>query len=319
MIHHAPITFGPIPSRRLGRSLGINHLPAKHCTYSCVYCQVGPTEYSEFERRAFYPVAEVAEAVTRKVAELRAAGEEIDYLSFVPDGEPTLDVNLGAMIRAVKPLGIPIAVITSGALLWMPEVRAELAPADLVSVKVDSIVDRPWRRVDRPNGRIDFEEMKQGILDFAREYRGHLLSDTMLVAGMNDDEANLEGVAAFLEWMAPHCAYVTAPTRPPAEPWVRPPDEKAIARAYAILSAKVPHVAVLTSEGPGRFTHAGDPAEDLLAILAVHPMREEAVRAFLEEAGGDGEVAVRLVRDGRVRRVDYRGASFLVLQTGSSH
>ncbi|HEX7078928.1 MAG TPA: radical SAM protein, partial [Candidatus Eisenbacteria bacterium] len=221
----AAIAFGPIPSRRLGQSLGINNIPPKHCTYSCVYCQVGPTEGTELARREFYDTAEVVGAVTRKVAELRAAGERIDHLSFVPDGEPTLDVNLGAEIRALEPLGIPIAVITSGALLWMPDVRADLAAADLVSVKVDATVESVWRRVDRPNGRIDFATMQEGVLQFAREYKGELLTDTMLVAGMNDDEASLEGVASFLEKVAPRRAYLAIPTRPPADARVHPPDD----------------------------------------------------------------------------------------------
>lgn len=308
------IAFGPIPSRRLGRSLGINHLPAKHCSYSCVYCQIGPTEHTEIARRAFYTTDQVAEAVRRKVGDLRAAGQGIDYLSFVPDGEPTLDVNLGAMMRAVKPLGIPIAVITNGSLLWMPGVRADLAAADLVSVKVDAVDEHVWRRVNRPNGRIDFPKMLEGILDFAREYRGELITDTMLVAGVNDDDATLEGVAAFLARMAPRRAYLAIPTRPPAESRVRPPDEATIARACAILRAKVPDVRVLSGKEQGEFGHTGDPAADLLAILAVHPMREEAVRRFIADAGGGWGIVERLTRDGRLARVEYRGEAFFVVE-----
>jgi len=99
--------FGPVPSRRLGRSLGINNIPPKICSYSCVYCQLGRTLRMEIERRAFYEPEELIRAVRERVEELREGGERIDYLTFVPDGEPTLDSNLGEEIAALKDLGIP--------------------------------------------------------------------------------------------------------------------------------------------------------------------------------------------------------------------
>ena len=111
------IAFGPVPSRRLGRSLGVNNIPAKHCSYSCIYCQIGPTSASLVARREFFPADEVVQAVRRKVAECRAAGHGIDFITFVPDGEPTLDASLGEEIGALKGLGVRVAVITNGSLL----------------------------------------------------------------------------------------------------------------------------------------------------------------------------------------------------------
>ena len=121
------IAFGPIPSRRLGRSLGVNHIPPKVCTYSCVYCQVGRTSSLRIRRCAFYDPARVAEAVRERVAQARSSGEAVDFITFVPDGEPTLDINLGQEIARLRPLGIPIAVITNGSLLWREDVRADLS------------------------------------------------------------------------------------------------------------------------------------------------------------------------------------------------
>jgi wyosine [tRNA(Phe)-imidazoG37] synthetase (radical SAM superfamily) len=111
------IAFGPVPSRRLGRSLGINHIPPKTCTYSCVYCQVGRTVRLRLRRRAFYEPEEISRAVRDKVKAAHAAGETIDYLTFVPDGEPALDVNLGREIALLGPIGLPIAVISNGSLI----------------------------------------------------------------------------------------------------------------------------------------------------------------------------------------------------------
>ncbi len=111
------VVFGPIPSRRLGHSLGINHIPPKHCSYSCVYCQVGPTPVPEIERRAFLPVDDVVAEVTARVGQLRERGDGLDFLTFVPDGEPTLDLRLGEIIGRLRPLDVPIAVITNATLL----------------------------------------------------------------------------------------------------------------------------------------------------------------------------------------------------------
>jgi wyosine [tRNA(Phe)-imidazoG37] synthetase (radical SAM superfamily) len=306
------IAFGPIPSRRLGRSLGINHIPLKVCSYACVYCQVGPTLQMRAERQAFHSPAEIVDSVSRKVAECHAKGESIDYLSFVPDGEPTLDVNLGAHIRALEPLGIPVAVITNASLLWMPEVREELAAAGLVSVKVDTTLPGTWHRLDRPHGGVDLAQVLDGIRTFAREYRGTLISDTLLVRGINDDADTVTCVADFLAEIQPARAYLGVATRPPVERDVRPPQKAALVRAYEIMRARVPQVELLSMHEEGAFTQTGDAVEGLLSILAVHPMREEAVQAYLRDAGTDVSLLEPLIQEGRVDRVVYQGATFYV-------
>jgi wyosine [tRNA(Phe)-imidazoG37] synthetase (radical SAM superfamily) len=132
------LVFGPIASRRFGRSLGINHLQGKACSYSCIYCQVGPTARTTIARSAFAPTDAIVDAV-------RAVKQPYDVISFVPDGEPTLDINLGAHIRAVRPFGVPVAVITNGSLLWDAAVRDAVNAADIVSVEIDAVTERAWR------------------------------------------------------------------------------------------------------------------------------------------------------------------------------
>lgn len=306
------IAFGPVPSRRLGRSLGVNNIPPKHCSYACVYCQVGPTTPMEVERRAFHEPDAIAAAVARKVEEARALGERIDYITFVPDGEPTLDVNLGEEIRCLRPLGIPIAVITNASLLWLPDVRNELAAAELVSMKVDAVRSEPWRRINRPHGRLTMDAVLGGIRDFAAEYRGELLTETMLVSGFNDSLECIEELAAFLARIAPRTAYLAVPTRPPAEAAARPPAEAIVLRAYEILSGTLPSVELLVTDEEGPFVRTGDARRDLLAILAVHPMRQAALDRYLLDAGADMDLVEGLVHGGRVRRVEYRGDVFYV-------
>ena len=120
------IAYGPVPSRRLGRSLGINNIPPKICSYSCVYCQLGRTKKMQVDRTAYYEPQKILKAVRDKVHNVKQRGESIDYLTFVSDGEPTLDINLGHEIELVRQLGIKIAVITNASLIWREDVREEL-------------------------------------------------------------------------------------------------------------------------------------------------------------------------------------------------
>jgi wyosine [tRNA(Phe)-imidazoG37] synthetase (radical SAM superfamily) len=314
------IAFGPVPSRRLGQSLGINNLAGdaharKACTYNCAYCQAGNTLEKTWERRRFRSPVEVVTAVCNRVAELRAAGESIDYLSFVPDGEPTLDLGLGAMIRSLRPLGIPVAVITSGALLWRDDVRAELAAADLVSVKVDAVDARTWQRLDRPAPGLPLSQVLRGVRRFAASYRGVLATETMLVRGVNDDPTHVRRVASFVAELAPQRAYLLVPTRPPAEADVLPPDDAALAKAEAAFIACVPTAECLAKHESRAFGATGHFEEDVLAAVAVHPMRATAVLDLARRAGAGPLDVERLVTDGRLTPRRYRGELFFTRGT----
>jgi len=298
-------TYGPVPSRRFGRSLGINNIPPKVCTYSCVYCQVGRTVQMRTERSAFVGARGIAAAVRLGVAAARRAGEPVDFLSFVPDGEPTLDEDLLCAIRLVRPLEIPVAVISNGSLLSRADVHEALAAADHVSVKVDAVREDAWRRINRPHRRLHLEAILEGMRAFAAAFRGTLITETMLVGGVNDDEEELRATAAFVGQLAPAKAYLSVPTRPPAEPWVAPPTDAAVARAYETFRAFHPRVELLLGYEGDAFASTGDPVTDLLGITAVHPMREEAVRRYLGRSGLPGSTLDALVEEGRMACVTY--------------
>ncbi|MEJ2737855.1 MAG: radical SAM protein [Anaerolineae bacterium] len=304
------IAFGPVPSRRLGRSLGINNIPPKNCSYSCIYCQVGRTLQMQVERRAFYEPEEIVADVQEKVARTERAQEPVDYVAFVPDGEPTLDVHLGREIDLLKPLGIPIAVITNASLIWRQDVREDLMAADWVSLKVDAADEQTWRQVSRPHGSLQLSSILEGALEFARIYRGTLVTETMLVADINEGEKQIGEVATFLARLQPSTAYVAIPTRPPAEEWARAPDEAALNRAFQILSQKVDRVETLTGYEGDAFAFTGDLEEDLLSITAVHPMREEAVSAFLARAGAGWSVVQRMVAERELVEVEHTGHTY---------
>ena len=226
------IAFGPVPSRRLGRSLGINNIPPKVCTYSCVYCQVGKTGNMQIERRVFYEPAEIVKRVELQVKKALKKGEAIDYLTFVPDGEPTLDINLGREIDLLRPLGIKIAVITNGSLIFREDVRNDLKRADWVCLKLDSTWKTDWRKINRPHKNLDLNVILKGMLLFSKKYPGELVTETMLVHGFNSDPDMLEEMAAILAGLNPESAHLAIPTRPPAENWVKAPAPEELNTAF---------------------------------------------------------------------------------------
>ncbi|MCA9783349.1 MAG: radical SAM protein [Calditrichaeota bacterium] len=301
------ITFGPIPSRRLGRSLGINNIQSKSCSFSCVYCQAGRTDSLDVERRTYFDPAYVIDQVEARVAQLKEQGEVVNHLSIVPEGEPTLDLNLGLIIKGLKPLGVPIAVISNASLLWMDDVFEELALADWVSLKVDSTRSSVWHAINRPRRSLDLDIILSGMLSFAAQYKGHLVSETMVIKDINDNEEDFLSLASFLGELQPKTAYINLPTRPPAERTIATPSENVVNRSWHILRSAVDHVEYLLGEEGNSFSSTGDLREDLLSITAVHPMRLEAVRELVRKTGSEWVVVEELLAKGYLSTCDYRG------------
>ncbi len=228
----------------------------------------------------------------------------------MPDGEPTLDINLGHEIELLRPLGIKIAVISNGSLIGREEVREDLLGADWVSLKMDSTRREIWRKIDRPHGTLRLASILDGAVEFAKAFEGALVTETMLIKGVNDDDDHIREVAGFLARLRPAIAYLAIPTRPPAEEWVQPPGEEVINRAYQIFSKSVDQVEYLIGYEGNAFAFTGNVEEDLLSITSVHPMREDAVSEFLARAGVGWAVVRELVEQGRFVEMAYEGHKF---------
>ncbi|MHB8120219.1 MAG: hypothetical protein ACYDHX_16115 [Methanothrix sp.] len=210
----------------------------------------------------------------------------------------------------LRTLDIKIAVISNASLIWDESVREELAKADWISLKVDALEERIWRRMDRPQRALEHEAILQGILDFSTDFKGVLVTESMLLAGINDDESSLQSVAEFLEKVDPTIAYISVPTRPPAETWATMPSEECICQAYQIFCARVKHVELLVGYEGDSFDLTGNVESDILSIAAVHPMREAAVRKFLQQANEGWEVVQRLIDGGQLVKTEYQGNNF---------
>jgi len=264
------------------------------------------------QRKAFFNPEELAAEVSRKVQVLTANQEKIDYLTVVPDGEPTLDLNLRELLKLLRPLDIKLAVISNASLMNQAKVREDLMTADWVSLKVDSTDQEIWKAVNRPHGKITLPSILEGIEDFAREFKGTLVTETMLVKGINDGEQHIKENARFLERINPATVYLGIPTRPPAEDYVFPPTESALNQAFQIYLESGLQVEYLIGYEGNQFSSTGDVETDLLSITSVHPMREDAVSALLARTGENFDIVDRLVEEGKLSASTYQGKRYYV-------
>ena len=310
------IAYGPVPSRRLGRSLGINNIPPKACTYACAYCQVGHTMDMSIERREFYRPEDIVREVRIRLEDVDRMGESVDFVSFVPDGEPTLDLNLGREIELLREFERPVAVITNATLLTLPDVREELATAYWVSLKVDTLDEDTWHRLNRPHKALNLPDILGGMMEFRSMFTGTLVTETMLVAGVNDTDRHATAAATFLSHLGPDKAYLSVPTRPPAVAWVRPPSSEAMVRYHEVFETRVSKVEYLMGYEGSTFSAAGDPRDNLLSVTAVHPMRRDAVEELLAKAGATWDLVEELLRDGSLREADYSGHRYYLRRPG---
>ena len=306
------IVYGPVPSRRLGRSLGVSPIPFKTCNYSCVYCQLGRTTHMTNQRKDFFPPEELLNEIKRVI---EVNHSEIDFVTFVGEGEPTLCKSLGWLIRKTKEIAdIPIAVDTNGSLLYREDVRNDLSEADVVMPSLDAGTAETFRKINRPHRGIVFEAVVEGMERFRRDYNGEIWVEVMLVKGLNDSEEELEAIKSGLEKIEPNRTYINVPIRPPAEPWAVPPDKEAVALAHAILGDV--NVVDITAEETGEFSIEGftNPEDAILAIIRRHPMREEQVietlKKFEVEEKGVQDSLTRLEKSGKIKKVEYREKVF---------
>lgn len=301
--------FGPVPSRRLGQSLGIDPVPLKTCNWNCVYCQLGRTRPYRIERRSNFSNLEILSQV-REALEKHKPGE-IDWVTFVGSGETTLHSGLGEMIRGVKAMtDIPVAVITNGSLLYLPEVREELRVADAVLPSLDAGDSTLYRRINRPHPSLTFDRLTDGFIAFREEYSGHFWLEVMLVRGLNDTEKALRDIASWIEKIHPDEVHVVQPDRPPAEDWVHPPDSEGLQRAHDILG-KVAKI-IMPKDGSFDLSGSDDLIDAIVGIITRHPMKEaELIESLGKWTPSDVRETLTLLQEsGRAQTVTREGVHF---------
>ena len=306
------ITFGPIPSRRLGKSLGINNiiLP-KTCTYSCIYCQVGRTKNKSLARKIFYKPEIIYREVAKHLNTLDKKNYP-DYLTFVSNGEPTLDINLGESISLLKTTGIPVAVFSNASLLFDSSVMKDLQLADLVSLKMDAGDIITWYLINRPAAGLDFESTLLNIKQFSSKYRGRLLTESMMLKGISDSNENITALAEIIKEVKPEKAYLAIPIRPPAEKYVNSPEPEKLNQIWhAFINMQINTELLVGFEGTDT-GYTGNIYEDILNTTAVHPLREDTMLKLLQNDCAKFGVVESLIHQHLIKPVIYAGNKYFI-------
>lgn len=305
------IIFGPVPSRRLGKSIGVNNIPHKVCSYSCAYCQVGKADTMQVKRREFYLPDVISRQLEHKLNSL-AKSDLPDYITIVPDGEPSLDIHLGELILKLKSFGFPVAVITNSSLLNLLDVQSALMQADYVSVKVDTVNQASWRKVNKPHKDLNLYAILEGIRGFSKKFNGILVTESMLLKDVNDSEEELEALAQFLHDINPEIAYIAIPTRPPAFEGTFPADETAVALAHETFSRHKLNAELLTGYEGNAFASSGNFTDDILSITAVHPMRRDAVVELMAKSNATELTLNQLIESELMEKVTFNNQEYFL-------
>ncbi len=286
-------TYGPVASRRLGRSLGVDLVPSKTCDLNCIYCQLGPTARTTIERREYAPVEDVVEEVRRGLEE----GPAPDYVTLGGSGEPTLHSRFGEVAAGIRRYsGVPIALLTGGALLHLDEVRAACEPLALVLPSLDAGDEETFRRVNRPHPGLTLERLVDGLAALRREFRGQMWVEVFLVEGVNSSDQQVVRIRECIERIRPHRVQLNTAVRPPAEVLVGAVPEERLEQIREMLGGRAEVIAPATglelpAEGRARKERVLDmlrrrpcTVQDIAVGLGVH--RNEAakcLRVLLDE------------------------------------
>ena len=266
--------FGPVPSRRLGRSLGVDLVPFKTCSYDCVYCQLGRTTCKTVERKAWVPLDDVVSQVREKLA------TRPDYVTLSGSGEPTLFSRLGELVSLIKgQTDVPVAVLTNGSLLWEPDVQQGIADADLVIPSLDAGDPSLFRHVNRPHDSIDFDQMVQGLIEFRQRFAGAYWLEVFLLGGMTAIPAEVDKIGRVINRIQPDRVQLNTVTRPPAEDFALPVSREDAEHYARMLSGQAEVIADFQGvHHEGEFAAKRD---DVLDLLRRRPCTVEDIAAGL--------------------------------------
>lgn len=293
--------FGPVPSRRLGRSLGVDLVPFKTCTYDCIYCQLGCTTCKTMERKEWVPFDRVLEDLGNTLS------SNPDYITLSGSGEPTLFSRVDALIDRIKTMtDVPVAVLTNGSLLWQKDVRRQLMNADLVVPSLDAGDEAMFNLVNRPHDEISFEQMLAGLIDFRQEFQGEYWLEVFILGAHTIIPEELAKLARCVERIHPDRVQLNTVTRPPAERYAVGVTSE---RLQSITSVFQPRAEVIADfRGVHQQAEFVAGREDILEMLRRRPcsledianglgMHRNEVIKYIEELNAENLLEQSLVGD----------------------
>jgi len=279
--------FGPVPSRRLGRSLGVDIVPFKVCTLDCIYCQLGKTTPKTIERKEYVPIKSVLAELKDGLAE----GIQADFITISGSGEPTLNSQLGKLIDGIKKItSIPVAILTNGTLLYMQDVRTDCAKADVVLPSLDAGDEESFQKVNRPHKDISIKKLVDGLCTFRKEFSGQIWLEVFLVEGYNTGPEQIAKIKAAIERIQPDKVQLNTAVRPTAEPGVKRLEAEKLQAVAAQLGEKCEVVADFSQAHESK--HVKIRAEYVLSMLKRRPCSLDDVCAGL---GISSDEAVKFI------------------------
>ena len=294
--------YGPVPSRRLGISLGVRPIPKKTCNYSCIYCQLGRTKPMTNSRKMFFSVEEII----HEFDDLIQNNIYFDVVTIVGEGEPTLYLGLGKIIAEIKKrVKQPVAVITNGALLYDKTVRQELLQADIVLPSMDAFDEASFEMINRPYKNMIYKDVYSGLIEFSKIYQGQLWLEIMVMEGINDSDLILEKYLGLLKEIKYDRLFLNTPVRPPAEQGVNVVGNDRM----KYISETLGGIAIDLLSSKGFYSEISDDYNAVISIIKRHPMNQFEIESFLENRKGSdiADIFNRLILDKEVLKVKYMG------------
>jgi wyosine [tRNA(Phe)-imidazoG37] synthetase (radical SAM superfamily) len=296
--------YGPVPSRRLGRSLGIDLVPHKICTYDCIYCQIGKTSQKTLIRKEYIPVNEILDEVKRFLKEETSS---TDVLSLTGSGEPTLHSQIRLVIEGIKAIAsIPVAVITNGSLLYKEEIRQGLLAADLVLPSLDAVSSEVFMKINRPRKGFSVEKVIEGLVKFRKDYKGQIWLEILFCKGVNDSKEELERMKKTVERIAPDRIHLNTVVRPPSEKWAVPLNQKEMEEIRGFFGEKASIISEFDRHPPA--VAERDIKEEILRILKRRPLsltdlskgmgiRENEIEKYIQPLISERKIHARMFGD----------------------
>ncbi len=306
------VVFGPVRSRRLGLVLGINNIKKKVCSYDCIYCPIGEKSCCSICTNNCLSPHELYFSVKSKIDEIKKSGKDIDYILFAGSGDPALDSNLSQEISILREFGYKIAVFTNSALLWNENIQENLMYADYVSLKVDTVNEETWLKINRPHQRLRYNLILSGIEQFSKRYKGKLTTETMLIKNINDNENEIDQLGKFLNTIKRNTSYFMTPIYPTIKSYAEGPDTETLLKLSELIKEKVSNSVMLCCPESEEFFATDDFENELLGLLEMHPVNEIAVKTF---ALANTKISKlnELIELKLIKQLEYNGKKYYAL------
>jgi len=297
--------FGPVPSRRLGLSLGVDLIPAKTCSFDCLYCQVGKTTKRTVDPEPFVPVHEVVEEVRKKLPECVP-----DAITLAGSGEPTLHSEIDQVIASIKKITeTRVVILTNGSLFWKEEVRHRVLEADVIMPTLTSAYDHTFRMIHRPHPELDLNMIVDGLTKLRQDYRGQLFLEVVFLAGINDTEKEIEGLKVLIERISPEKIQLNTVVRPPSDSRAISLDLKKLEEIMVFLGKNAEIVA--TPRVTGRVMERSSLISRFLEMVKRRPLKPDDIAGSLNLSVEEMEDLVKgLLIKGHIRKQEHAGAIY---------